>query len=647
MRAVIIGTDFMKDTDGSFKALETNTNIALHTQWTNDADLSEFENFVLENNFTEINLIYTDATNTGVESDYTINLDYEEYLSNRNVDVIGYNRNGSPKYEQTGEAEKLDFSGYLETFCTGSNITFTKTKTDINSITIPYIEDSDEKLIIRLTYDTTAIIDDVYAKDNWEFLKLMYDTDSNSIPKCYINDTELGIDSIGTELRNNGNHPNYCIKKRHTPSPNRIYPKLYKISTLEELNNLKSTLEVDEYIQEFIYNTDDLLNNRIKSYRSVDIVVGGNLDVIQLQVNETTSMMEVISSADFDNTNQVQNWDRMRYLPKFYNFTNEFAVKLSATSETKVLLPNGSVELAKNLELNNSIKSINFSTLPTSNLNIENWSASFNDTMNNYNISSSALVNKENFEFFGIIVTINTDTNSTFSDVGHAKVMVKDNDNVLFKNYSQLNVGDTILMFDSQTETLIESTIVNLSFKMEFLTGYILDFEELDLFLTLEETENQQRYSIVTHNYDYDCRYLRCASYAQQLANYWYYRCGDGGTQYLGGWYCVRTNRNLNAYNACGYFVGEAYAWVEPIVGGYCNDQKSDIFYKENLNLVGKSNSGLNIYEFNYKNEDGLYKGVIAQELIGTKFETALSKNEDNLYVVDYNKIDVEFKKIK
>jgi len=647
MRAVIIGTDFMKDTDGSFKALETNTNIALHTQWTNDADLSEFENFVLENNFTEINLIYTDATNTGVDSDYTINLDYEEYLSNRNVDVIGYNPNGSPKYEQTGEAEKLDFSGYLETFCTGSNITFTKTKTDINSITIPYIEDSDEKLIIRLTYDTTAIIDDVYAKDNWEFLKLMYDTDSNSIPKCYINDTELGIDSIGTELRDNGNHPNYCIKKRHTPSPNRIYPKLYKISTLEELNNLKSTLEVDEYIQEFIYNTDDLLNNRIKSYRSVDIVVGGNLDVIQLQVNETTSMMEIISSADFDNTNQVQNWDRMRYLPKFYNFTNEFAVKLSATSETKVLLPNGSVELAKNLELNNSIKSINFSTLPTSNLNIENWSASFNDTINNYNISSSALVNKENFEFFGIIVTINTDTNSTFSDVGHAKVMVKDNDNVLFKNYSQLNVGDTILIFDSQTETLIESTIVNLNFRMEFLTGYVLDFEELDLFLTLEETENQQRYSIVTHNYDYDCRYARCAPYAQQLSNYWYYRCGDGGTQFLGGWYCVRTNRNFNAYNACGYFAGEAYGWDTAQVGGYCNDQKSDIFYKENLNLVGKSNSGLNIYEFNYKNEDGLYKGVIAQELIGTKFETALFKNEDNLYVVDYNKIDVEFKKIK
>jgi hypothetical protein len=72
-----------------------------------------------------------------------------------------------------------------------------------------------------------------------------------------------------------------------------------------------------------------------------------------------------------------------------------------------------------------------------------------------------------------------------------------------------------------------------------------------------------------------------------------------------------------------------------------------DIEYKENLNLIGKSPAGLNIYQFNYKEEEGLYEGVIAQELIGTEFETALSKNEDNLYVVDYNEIDVEFKKIK
>jgi hypothetical protein len=87
--------------------------------------------------------------------------------------------------------------------------------------------------------------------------------------------------------------------------------------------------------------------------------------------------------------------------------------------------------------------------------------------------------------------------------------------------------------------------------------------------------------------------------------------------------------------------------------GNYCNSYwcsacwgKSDISYKENINLIGQSPSGINIYTFNYIGEDGLYEGVIAQELIGTKFESTLSLNEEGKYLVDYSKIDVEFKKI-
>ena len=110
---------------------------------------------------------------------------------------------------------------------------------------------------------------------------------------------------------------------------------------------------------------------------------------------------------------------------------------------------------------------------------------------------------------------------------------------------------------------------------------------------------------------------------------------------YFGG--CSQTvYQNGKAPAAFSYSPGTAVL----AFGAYCNDQKSDIQYKENINLVGVSNSGLNIYEFNYKNKGGLYQGVIAQELIGTNYEDSLSLNEDGLYVVDYNKIDVEFKKL-
>lgn len=640
MRAVIIGTDFMKDADGTFKALETNTNIQLDTQWSLNFDSASFENFVLSNNFTEVVLI-TNDNNTAFQSDYTINYDINELRSITKTYVD--NSLPYPRFNYT-------FNEYLQLFLSGSNIEFTTITTDTTSTTIPFVEDTDTKLIIRVSFDTTALIDDNYARDNWGFLKLMYDTDNNSIPKCYINDSEFGIDNIGETLRDNGNHPNYCIKKRVTPSDNKIYPILLKVSTIDELNDLKSNLEVDEYIQEYIFNTNDLFDGRLSSYRSIDLLYGSNLDIINLQILEKTKNLPILASADFDDNNQVQSWDRMRYLQKFYTTTNQIALKLSATENTKVLLPDGNIELATNLQIGDEVKSILFPALPDeSNIgNIELWSSSYDSVITNYQVSSSFLENKSTNDFYGVLVTFETDTNSTFSDVAHAKIMVKDDDDVKFKSYSQLQVGDEIFTFDTTTNELITTTITNVNFRFDKFTGYILDFEELDLFLTLEETENQSRYGLVTHNFGYDCYFWRIAYYTGPGYGYGYYTCGGGGYNQVWAW-------NQNPTGPCSRALYSG-AWPVAFIyspgsaarfrGALCNNQKSDIQYKENINLIGVSNLGLNIYQFNYKNEEGLYQGVIAQELIGTKYEDSLSLNFDGLYEVDYNKIDVEFKKL-
>ena len=646
MRAVIIGTDFMKDTDGTFKALETNTNIQLDTQWSLNFDSASFENFVISNNFTEVVLI-SNETNRSAETANTLNYELNELRS------INSNRtaNSLPNIPFN-----FTFNQYLKSFLSGSNIELVTISTDATSTTIPFVEDTEDKLIIRLSFDTTALIDDNYARDNWGFLKLMYDADNNSIPKCYIDDNEFGIDSIGTTLRDNGNHPNYCIKKRVTPSDNKIYPKLYKISTLEELNSLKSNLEVDEYIQEYIFNDTDLFDGRLNTYRSIDLLYGSNLDIINLQVIEKTTILPLLSSADFDDTNQVQPWDRMRYLQKFYTTANQVAIKLSATQNTKVLLPDGSIELAPNLQIGDEVKSILFAELPdeSDTPSLVAWSSSYDSIITDYQVSSSFLENKSTTDFYGVLVTFETDTNSTFSDVVHAEIMVKDGDYVKFQTYSQLKVGDEILIFDTTTNQLITTTITNINYRFDKFTAYILDFEQLDLFLTLEETENQSRYGLVTHNFGYDCRYWSvinqhgppppsgafCVRWYNCVDNAFNTACpGYYGENYYGG--CSRVSFGKNAATFT-YLPYSAYIQNN----AYCNDQKSDIQYKENFTLIGVSNLGLNIYQFNYKNEEGLYQGVIAQELIGTNYEDSLSLNEDGLYVVDYNKIDVEFKKL-
>ncbi len=67
----------------------------------------------------------------------------------------------------------------------------------------------------------------------------------------------------------------------------------------------------------------------------------------------------------------------------------------------------------------------------------------------------------------------------------------------------------------------------------------------------------------------------------------------------------------------------------------------SDIRLKENVELIGKSPSNINIYKFNYKDSTTTYQGSMAHEVPG-----ASVKHSSGYLMVDYNQIDMEFKTI-
>lgn len=493
MRAVLLGTDYIKDINGSFKAIETNTNIALSVDVRKYFDIESFNQFVIDNGFNEIVLLHSD-TNMQI---YDTQIELEP----------------NPVGESIAAQNLYSF---LRGYYRNTPITITSQKLENTSVTIPTIDDSETKLIIRLSFDTTALIDDTYARDNWEFLKLMNDTDPNSIAKTYINDTELGFDSIGTILRDNGNHPNYCIKKRITPANNNIYPKLYKISSIQELNNLKDKLEVDEYIQEYIFNGDDLLNNKLKVYRSVDMVYGTELDIMNLWVMENTTIMDMIETPDYDNNNEVQIWDRVRYTTKYNSKTGDVALKLSADEDTKILNVNNEIVKVQDLNVGDFVKSLSVPGIIT-NSNTQqtlSWIGDTNMIIADSFVTQSELVSKTEIEYFGAIIEFQLDNGAIFSDVPHAKIMKEDiisgSSVSVFRSYQHLVIGDTILVWDNQTDTIIKQNIVDIGYSYQKLKAYTLNIEEFDLFLTLEESEGN-RYGLLTHNYNYDCRVWNCS----------------------------------------------------------------------------------------------------------------------------------------
>ena len=66
----------------------------------------------------------------------------------------------------------------------------------------------------------------------------------------------------------------------------------------------------------------------------------------------------------------------------------------------------------------------------------------------------------------------------------------------------------------------------------------------------------------------------------------------------------------------------------------------SDIRLKDNIEFIGQSPSNINIYKFNYLNDPTIYQGVMAQDV-----PWASAKSDNGYLMVDYNKVDVEFKK--
>ena len=89
--------------------------------------------------------------------------------------------------------------------------------------------------------------------------------------------------------------------------------------------------------------------------------------------------------------------------------------------------------------------------------------------------------------------------------------------------------------------------------------------------------------------------------------------------------------------------LGEQYEEDMADLGGAeeASEVVSDARLKENISLVGKSPSWINIYEFNYIGNPIRYRGVMADEV-----GYASSTNKDGYYMVDYSKVDVEFKKV-
>lgn len=223
MKSVLLGVDYL-NLDGQMKFLEMNTDVYIPNISYNSFDFNALEAFLIANSFTKFRVIY--------------------------------------KVENTAS----EFIERLRSICESNDIIFDDIPVAIDSITIPYLEDLETDFTLRISYDITALVDDVYCRDKKELLNLIFDNnETDLIPKTYFQKDGTTFDNL-SNLIDNGIHPNLIIKKSLPDFEKNSFPKFHKLTTEEELANIKSTVDADLITQEYQYNSDNLWNGKIRDH---------------------------------------------------------------------------------------------------------------------------------------------------------------------------------------------------------------------------------------------------------------------------------------------------------------------------------------------------------------------------------------------
>ena len=483
MRALLISTDLVMKSDGTYTPTEINTATGNHLK----------------------------IVNTDVDSPTYFTDNFAEYINHIEFDLF-LQSNNITKIKTIDKSN--GFSQIFEGFCKYyTNYEYELIRTRPDSIVVPFVEDADDTIIIRVAYDSLAVVDDLYARDMFEFHNLIKD-ETFASPVTFNTDDETNIDSITFEPSIDGVVPNYVVKKR-TPGVNsKLYPNVYRLDNQSQLDTLKESLTNDEFIQKFEYNEDNLVNNKVSFIRSVDILYGSDLSIFNLLTTKTINRISTqnntfIYETETDENGKLNILFASKYYPKIIH---KLAEGFHFDATDKIVASDNSVMLATNLSVGDTVKIAQF--------NVENKK---NITVNVENLDvftfTSASINNIN-ERSGDNVFINltaVDENNNIYEwydglTNYYLIQNPGEDVIQYTNSpsGEIQIGDKMYVYDSVLNQMKYLTITNITFELKNINTYSITLEEGKREFLIELSENL---FILQHNFqcDYNCSNTGCA----------------------------------------------------------------------------------------------------------------------------------------
>lgn len=461
MKTVIIGADFVYDSTGNLKPVEINTNIgfSLNRLEFDDSvifDDTDLKSFITSGGFTKI---------TYIGNNYKLN----QLL--------------------TKVSQEL-------------NILFEDVYVSSDAITIPYIEDSETTLQIRSAYDTTAILDEEYCRNKVNYLNLIKNSDFGS-QFAYMDENSQIVNNI-VDIKDNGIHPNFILKAVEPNYDKNVYPKLFKVTTQEELNVILQNVTPDYFLMEYHLNLGKLSNDQVTKIRKISLMYPPTLESIHIGGYTDLSVQALDFNPVYDtNTFELSEDKRLQYITK--DFGNIERPKLM--DGDFVVMSDGSLKSASDLQIGDIIKTINIPGSSAKEI-VEDgfdYNIDYNTFISGVTYNTNRVTQKRRINSYIKMTTIEFTDGTTWSDTINSKYLLLSNGEVHFKTLDSVVNGDVILLVDTSNEETVsiqQKTVANKHDGIERLSGWIISVEETHLFLTKTDssTENSISFAAIEHN---------------------------------------------------------------------------------------------------------------------------------------------------
>lgn len=456
MKGTIIGTDLLQKGD-SVKILEINTNTTIFNEGADMLDYDGLFEVLTSNNIAEFHFIYTEG---------------DSYLP---------------------LTETYRFEDIIKERCADLGIEYFHYSVPYNSITVPYVEDRTDRFILRQSYDTTALVDETYCADKFEFFNLM--SGSDYVPMTYISSSTINIDTFTSLSHIDGLNPNTLEKHRYPLYESMDYPAIYALESDAQLSDIKTNLDVSKnnLVQEFVYDEQNIVDGRWSVIRSIDIIYGGNLDTINMGGYRHTTYIPVTfgDTELVDGTRKLNQKSRYKYLTKSMGDFSK--IDYHTDDETMILDYTGSLKDVDTIQLGDYIKSINFvdfngndaSNFEEGKLDLFSWDSTLQQTSASLTDVSSSLVGMISASVKTIYVRMTLENGETWTDAPSCTYYIEESGSVStrFEKVNKLVVGDKMVTLNPTTNELSVSAITGLEMEYAEKTIYALDFEPSDLFL--------------------------------------------------------------------------------------------------------------------------------------------------------------------